>query len=92
MTDVDESAETGSARRSSWTIVVLLVVVAVLAGVLLAMAQAGRRTNGAQDARRSTSTGTVPASITSVRNDALADYEAALKTGKPIYVLFHSLT
>lgn len=33
-----------------------------------------------------------PASITSVRNDALADYERALRTGKPIYALFHSLT
>ena len=30
--------------------------------------------------------------ITSTHNDAVADYEAALKTSKPIYVPFHSLT
>lgn len=30
--------------------------------------------------------------ITSQRNDAVADYEAAIATGKPVYVLFHSLT
>lgn len=92
MTDVDEIAETGSSRRRRWMIVVLLVVVAVLVGMLVAMAQAGRQEDGAQDTTRLPSTGTVPASLTSVRNDALADYDAALKTGKPIYVLFHSLT
>jgi thioredoxin-like negative regulator of GroEL len=27
-----------------------------------------------------------------VHNDAVADYAAALKTGRPVYVLFHSLT
>lgn len=31
-------------------------------------------------------------SLTSVRNDATADYAAAVKSGKPVYVLFHSLT
>jgi thioredoxin-like negative regulator of GroEL len=30
--------------------------------------------------------------ITSVRNDAAVDYDAAVASGKPIYVLFHSLT
>ncbi len=30
--------------------------------------------------------------ITSVRNDAVADFEAAFGSDKPIYVLFHSLT
>jgi len=30
--------------------------------------------------------------ITSTHNDAVADYEAALETGKPVYVLFHSLS
>lgn len=31
-------------------------------------------------------------SVTSVRNDAVADFEKAKASGKPIYVLFHSLT
>jgi hypothetical protein len=31
-------------------------------------------------------------SLTSTQNDATADYEAAVATGKPVYVLFHSLT
>ncbi len=31
-------------------------------------------------------------SLTSNQNDATADYEAAVAAGKPIYVLFHSLT
>ncbi len=31
-------------------------------------------------------------SMTSANNDAVADYEAALEAGKPIYILFHSLT
>jgi thioredoxin-like negative regulator of GroEL len=34
----------------------------------------------------------VGASITAIHNDAVADYDAALAAGKPIYVLFHSLT
>jgi hypothetical protein len=92
MTDVDETTDTGNSRRSSWTTVILLVVVAVLAGVLLALAQADRKGNGASVATSKTSAESTSASVTSVRNDALADYEAALKTGKPIYVLFHSLT
>lgn len=40
----------------------------------------------------STETSGSGTSLTSVHNDAAADYAAALKTGKPIYVLFHSLT
>jgi hypothetical protein len=31
-------------------------------------------------------------SLTSAHNDAVVDYEAAVKAGRPIYVLFHSLT
>lgn len=34
----------------------------------------------------------VAGSITSAHNDAEADYDQALGTGKPIYVLFHSLS
>lgn len=38
------------------------------------------------------STGEVGTSITSVHNDAVSDYDAAVASGKPIYLLFHSLT
>ena len=92
MTDVDENAESGGSRRGSWTIVVLLVVIAVFAGVLLATARADRGRSVAQLDTSTTLTGSTSSSITSVHNDAEADYQAALKTGRPIYVLFHSLT
>lgn len=36
--------------------------------------------------------GSGDASITSVHNDAVADFEAAVASGKPVYVLFHSLS
>jgi cytoskeletal protein RodZ len=90
MAEVDEKSETVKTGRSTSAIVILLVVIAVFAGVLLAKAQTNNRAN-----RATTSTATATSgetSITSVRNDALADYNAAVKTGKPIYVLFHSLT
>ena len=90
MTDVEESAETVGSRHTRWAIVILLVVIAVLAGVLVATMRSGPRAGG--DLRQGSSTASTEVSITSVHNDATADYEAALKTGKPIYVLFHSLT
>ncbi len=92
MNDVGEATDTHSSRRSSWMTVSLLIAVAVFAGVLLATAQADRKMSSAQIDTPTTSSGQTAGSITSVRNDALADYEAAVKTGKPIYVLFHSLT
>ncbi|MDH4139654.1 MAG: thioredoxin family protein [Coriobacteriia bacterium] len=60
-------------------IVVGVVLVIVLALVL--------REGQARDGEL---TGSNP--VTSVHNDAVADYEAALQAGKPIYVLFHSLS
>jgi len=73
----------------------MLVVVAVFAGVLLAKmlgtpAAAPVANLGSPGAQAATST--AGTTITTVHNDAVADYEAALKTGKPVYVLFHSLT
>ena len=64
---------------------IALVVVAVFAVLLIAkLLDSGSPSGAGAD---------VPAgSITSVRNDAPADYEAALQTGKPVYVLFHSTT
>ncbi len=89
MADKDELQETTEPgapgpRVFSTKLVVALVVVAVFAGVLVAKALAPdpQADSGAGES----------ASITSTRTDATADYEAALKSGKPIYVLFHSLT
>lgn len=69
--------------RVSTRMAVVLVVAALFAGVAaakyLAPSQGGG--SGAQQGAPS---------VTSVRNDAMADYEAALATGRPIYVLFHS--
>ena len=65
--------------------VVALVVIAVFAGVLVA-----KFCNPAQ--RSNVGGGAEVASMTSVRNDASADYEVAAKTGRPIYLLFHSLS
>jgi thiol-disulfide isomerase/thioredoxin len=39
-----------------------------------------------------TASGDATASMTSVHNDAVDDFEAAVASGKPVYVLFHSLT
>ena len=88
MTDNGEFNETDEpqpgARIPSPKIVIALVVVALLAGVVAAKVlgprpQAGTATSAAS-------------SMTSVHNDAVADYQAARKAGKPIYVLFHSLS
>ena len=43
----------------------------------------------ADQRRAAQSTG---ATITSVHNDAVGDFEAAITSGKPVYVLFHSLS
>ena len=77
------------------TVIILLVVVALFAGVMLAKARSGSTAAPTAAVTGSAAGATVPAgaaTITSTHNDAVADYEAALKTGKPIYVLFHSLT
>lgn len=61
---------------------ILLLVVALLCGVALSkmLSAAGR-----PSASGSTS-------LTAVHNDALGDFEAARRTGRPIYLLFHSLS
>ncbi len=80
---------------SSPAVVIVLVVVALFAGVIVAktVGKPATPTTQASSAGATGNTGE-PAgtTITSVHNDAVADYEAALKTGKPVYVLFHSLT
>ena len=80
---------------SSPAVVIVLVVVALFAGVIVAktVGNSSAPTAAAPSTGAAGSTGD-PAgtTITSVHNDAVADYEAALKTGKPVYLLFHSLT
>ena len=74
-------------------IVIVLAVVLLFAGILLAKAMTDN--GAAEDSSTGSPTKTASSaagSITSVRNDATADYEAALRGGKPIFVLFHSLT
>lgn len=82
--EAPEGSDSVAPRRRTLTpkVVILLVVVALFGG--LAAAKLLPATS------KSDATG--GASLTSVHNDAVADYEAALKTGKPIYVLFHSLS
>lgn len=67
-----------------------LLIVAVVA-LLFAGIVAAKMVGGSAGPVTERGPGTA-ASLTSVRNDAGADFEAALKAGKPIYVLFHSLT
>lgn len=78
----DTGQATPPARVMPPRLIVALAIAAVFAGLLLAKAL---------PSQRSASSGTV-GSLTSVRNDASRDYEAASQSGKPIYVLFHSLT
>jgi hypothetical protein len=61
-------------RRPFLKVTVVLIVLALIAGVLLAKVLVPQR------------------SLTSRHTEATGDYEAAVKAGKPIYVLFHSLT
>lgn len=77
----------GAPMRSKSTIV--LLVVAVFLGVIVMKLVLDDAATTVPPGTESAASGT---SITSVRNDAVADYEAAVTSGKPIYVLFHSLS
>ena len=94
MTDT-KPEESAKPKGISPAMIIMLVVVALFAGVLFAKVQSKPQTvpvsasNGAAAGDASQAGGTT---ITSTHNDAVADYEAALKTGKPVYLLFHSLT
>lgn len=71
---------------------IVLVIAALFLGVIVAKAATGGTPAAAPGQTGQAPAGTSAGTITSTRNDAVADYEAALTTGKPIYVLFHSLT
>jgi thioredoxin-like negative regulator of GroEL len=82
-----KAAEASKAPTRSKNGIVLLVVAIFLGFIVmkLVLDSAAPSASPATD----TATGT---SITSISNDAVADYDAAVASGKPIYVLFHSLT
>jgi thioredoxin-like negative regulator of GroEL len=95
VTDDKTSTKPNKPKGISPSMIVLLVVVAILSGVVFAKTQGGTATppsTTAAGAASGVSAQATGGTITSVHNDAAADYEAALKTGKPVYVLFHSLT
>jgi len=80
-----ETEQSSLPRASNKAVVVALVAVALVAGAFAArLIVPDRRADEAKP--------TSPASLTTRHNDALVDYSAATDTGRPIYVLFHSLT
>ena len=82
-TSASEADRAGRRRNA----IVLAVVVAFLVLVVAKLV-----TDNAAPANAPDAGGSAGSSITSTHNDAVADYEAALATGKPVYVLFHSLS
>jgi thioredoxin-like negative regulator of GroEL len=92
--DAEPTSEQRPRKRTSPSVVLLLLVAAILAGIAFAKVQKGGAAAPPTTAASVTS-GTsqqTATTITSVHNDAVADYDAALKSGKPVYVLFHSLS
>lgn len=91
---------TSAANRPAgrFRVVVMLIVVAVLAGVIAAKVTSQPGTTGStpsapgSGAAGATSAKATGSSITSVHNDASADFETAITSGKPVYLLFHSLS
>ncbi|MBK5210972.1 MAG: hypothetical protein JJE36_01395 [Coriobacteriia bacterium] len=73
-------------------VLVLLVAIVLLVKNLTIPTVAVQSSSSSKIDRAASSNSFATGSLTSVRNDAVSDYTAALKTGKPVYVLFHSLT
>lgn len=67
-------------------LVIVLVVVAIIAVTLIAKTLTASTDTAPSESAMAT------ASLTSTQNDAVADYDTALAAGKPVYILFHSLT
>lgn len=81
---VAEDSGEGRPRTApaSVRLVLVAVILAVFAGIVLAKVTSSGSPPGASPS--------ASPSITSGPNDATADYEAAVRSGKPIYLLFHS--
>lgn len=86
--EVAKAAGTPGAPARSKNAIVLLVVAVFLGFIVIKLVL----DSTAPTASPATEGAASSTSITSVRNDAVADYDAAVTSGKPIYVLFHSLT
>jgi len=90
-------SDTGSPNRAKRQIgwIVAALIVLAFAGVIVA--KQGSKATAEAPSNPATPTVTQPSvAVTdgpsSSRADAVAAYEAALRSGKPIYLLFHSLT
>ena len=88
MDEIPESRQSGANRQ----VVIVLIVLAIFAGVFIAKSIAGNAKDAGTPQTPTAAIAADAGSITSIHNDAVADYEAALKSGKPVYVLFHSLS
>jgi thiol-disulfide isomerase/thioredoxin len=77
VTETPSETPSGS-RKRTLIVVAILVLFAVLLGVKLAAAPETRTGDLARPSM--------------AQGDAVAEYDAALAAGKPVYVLFHSLT
>jgi thioredoxin-like negative regulator of GroEL len=95
VTDDKTGNEPDKPKGISPSMIVILLVVAVLSAVVVAKMQGGATTapsTTAASAENGASAQATGATITSVHNDASADFKSALLSGKPVYVLFHSLS
>jgi len=93
--EVDKE-DTGSVtlKSGSTALGIVIVVVALFAGVIAAKTLGPAAAPGTAQSEVAAPGAQPPAgvAITSAQNDAFADYDAALQTGRPVFVLFHSLT
>lgn len=86
-----KSVDSSSAKKLSPGLLIVLIVVAFV-GILLAKGVSSSQ--GTSTAAGDIEIAAAPAAgdpPTSKRNDAMADHETAVKSGKPIHVHFHSL-
>lgn len=86
-------SDTGSTRSAKLQLRIVLAVLIVAVFVVAILAKAG---GSGTPGTPGEATSSVPAAAASGPSqshaDASAAYESALKSGKPVYVLFHSLT
>jgi thioredoxin-like negative regulator of GroEL len=93
----EEQEQESTSARGKGTRNALIIVGVVLALFAIIVVKALSNTGGLRSGVAGSATSAervqgAARSLTSVHNDASSDYAAALQTGKPIYVLFHSLT
>ena len=82
--DEPQASESPANSAVSNKVAIALVIAAIVAGLVVAKMVA-------PDSRPDTDKKAV-ASLTAIHNNAVTDYESARRTGRPVYVLFHSLS